>query len=316
MAPSGVSPVSHAVQIARRTRKRQSRRIGSTCKGRTTTACSRREACKLISIVGSEEVRAKEQDVKVVLPTCTSSSLSEAVNDSKNGSLIGGLAVEASDVSNVNAAAEVSEECDNNFCAVLCEVEREVMVDLQVQVASHTPVNKILELELAHVVPHVEDVPIPSFRSFSTKSVRFDLAATIIHEVIPYAEIYGAHPRTFVFDRNFCMIPAARGGFVSAGFNPYSEWEEDTSADFHVDESCVSQEIQEDGGWESWLLQQDDNEDDAEFDKTSDKSVSLGFTNATCLPDLDDALGWETWLEYTLGNTQEQIFCDDDTIVE
>lgn len=45
--------------------------------------------------------------------------------------------------------------------------------------------------------------------------VHFDDRATVVHEVEPYAEIYGRHPRLFVFDRNSEMIPAAPGGFVS-----------------------------------------------------------------------------------------------------
>lgn len=45
------------------------------------------------------------------------------------------------------------------------------------------------------------------------RSVRFDLEATTVHEITPYAEIYGLHPREFVFDRHFFMVPAV--GFVS-----------------------------------------------------------------------------------------------------
>ncbi len=46
------------------------------------------------------------------------------------------------------------------------------------------------------------EVAIPEFPVLQRKCVQFNLAATIIHEVIPYAEIYGAHPRTFVFDKD------------------------------------------------------------------------------------------------------------------
>eukprot|EP00927_Polykrikos_kofoidii_P063490 TRINITY_DN58320_c0_g1_i1.p1 TRINITY_DN58320_c0_g1~~TRINITY_DN58320_c0_g1_i1.p1 ORF type:complete len:131 (-),score=36.04 TRINITY_DN58320_c0_g1_i1:54-404(-) len=38
--------------------------------------------------------------------------------------------------------------------------------------------------------------------------VRFDLDGVSEHEIAPYAEIYGVHPRDFVFDRDFYMVPA------------------------------------------------------------------------------------------------------------
>jgi len=47
------------------------------------------------------------------------------------------------------------------------------------------------------------------------RTVRFDLSSVSVHEVTPYSEIYGMHPRDFVFDRDFYMVPAQ--GFVSLG---------------------------------------------------------------------------------------------------
>jgi hypothetical protein len=49
----------------------------------------------------------------------------------------------------------------------------------------------------------------------SKKRVHFNIASNTVHEITPYAEIYGEHPRTFVFDRDSCRIAAAPGGFVS-----------------------------------------------------------------------------------------------------
>lgn len=40
------------------------------------------------------------------------------------------------------------------------------------------------------------------------RRVKFDLDANSVHEITPYSEIYGVHPRDFVFGRGFCMIPA------------------------------------------------------------------------------------------------------------
>lgn len=56
------------------------------------------------------------------------------------------------------------------------------------------------------------------------KAVWFNLGLNSIHEVIPYMEIYGRHPREFVFGRHSEMLPAGdRFGFVGL--------QEDTSAD-------------------------------------------------------------------------------------
>lgn len=133
-----------------------------------------------------------------------------------------------------------------------------------------------------------------------TKSVHFDFDATIIHEVTPYAEIYGEHPRTFVFDRDFFMVPAARGGFVSANAVRETDAEIEMLLRENNDEHGNSQE---DGGWESWLMEDSSSAHEGElFTKTA-----LGFA---CVP--DDETGWETWLESTLGDIQEQFF--DDTI--
>jgi len=37
--------------------------------------------------------------------------------------------------------------------------------------------------------------------------VQFDDAATTIHEIVPYAEIFGIHPNDFVFDKEYNMLP-------------------------------------------------------------------------------------------------------------
>lgn len=45
-------------------------------------------------------------------------------------------------------------------------------------------------------------------RGRGARHVHFDLSTTIVHEVVPYSETYGLHPREFVFDRDFYMVPA------------------------------------------------------------------------------------------------------------
>jgi len=74
------------------------------------------------------------------------------------------------------------------------------------------------------------------------RHVSFDFEATEVHELIPYSEIYGLHPREFVFDRNFYVIPAPLGNF---GFSDLLasvdevDWPSDDSSD-EAEEFCSS----------------------------------------------------------------------------
>jgi len=62
------------------------------------------------------------------------------------------------------------------------------------------------------------------------RSVSFNLSLNCVHEVIPYMEIYGRHPREFVFGRHSEMLPAGdRFGFV--GLDESSEVEPDVAED-------------------------------------------------------------------------------------
>jgi len=74
--------------------------------------------------------------------------------------------------------------------------------------------------------------------------VRFDLSASTVHEVIPYSEIYGKHPREFVFDRHFSMVPAAGAyGFVGlADTNDGDEEEEDEEVLAEAEVKSMSRE--------------------------------------------------------------------------
>lgn len=56
---------------------------------------------------------------------------------------------------------------------------------------------------------------LPATDRRSRRRVRFDLTDVQAHEVVPYEEIYGLHPREFVFGKGFHMIPAGGDhGFV------------------------------------------------------------------------------------------------------
>lgn len=74
--------------------------------------------------------------------------------------------------------------------------------------ASRACLNNASAVASAHEGLHSsEHVAKPA--SSRTRRVHFDDSATVVHEVEPYAEIYGLHPRLFDFDRNSDMIPIA-----------------------------------------------------------------------------------------------------------
>lgn len=67
--------------------------------------------------------------------------------------------------------------------------------------------------------------PLPLF--CRSRRVKFNEDLNTEHEVTPYAEVYGRHPREFVFDRDFQMVEAAPGGFVSLNATAPGDDEDD-----------------------------------------------------------------------------------------
>jgi hypothetical protein len=64
----------------------------------------------------------------------------------------------------------------------------------------------------------------------------------IVHEIKPYSEIYGLHPREFVFDRNFHMIPALGFVALSAASSEADQEGEDIESDSEDEfEECRGQ---------------------------------------------------------------------------
>jgi len=59
------------------------------------------------------------------------------------------------------------------------------------------------------------------------RRVTFDLEASTEHDVIPYSEVYGLHPRDFVFDRNFAFVPA-EGPFGFVGLPTNDDTDEES----------------------------------------------------------------------------------------
>jgi len=75
--------------------------------------------------------------------------------------------------------------------------------------------------------------------------VRFNLGESSVHEVTPYSEIYGLHPREFVFDRHAYLVPAKGPfGFVGVCSSDHSdeteeEHDEEGSSDSETEELCA-----------------------------------------------------------------------------
>jgi len=85
---------------------------------------------------------------------------------------------------------------------------------------------------------------VPLCTNFSSRRVAFDFDANTIHEITPYSEIYGLHPREFVFDRHFFMVPSSGDhGFCGIGSESDDVDEDDC-------EDCASDlSDDEDGEW-------------------------------------------------------------------
>mmetsp|Transcript_22474 Transcript_22474/g.64615 ORF Transcript_22474/g.64615 Transcript_22474/m.64615 type:complete len:439 (-) Transcript_22474:99-1415(-) len=80
------------------------------------------------------------------------------------------------------------------------------------------------------------------------RGVRFNLRSSTVHEIPAYAEIYGRHPREFVFGRHSDMLPAGdRFGFV--GQQADSDTDDDsTDTDVPSTSEDQSTEFQEHAG--------------------------------------------------------------------
>mmetsp|Transcript_71218 Transcript_71218/g.186728 ORF Transcript_71218/g.186728 Transcript_71218/m.186728 type:complete len:205 (+) Transcript_71218:83-697(+) len=80
------------------------------------------------------------------------------------------------------------------------------------------------------------------------RRVHFSEAQDTVIQVTPYCEVYGIHPRLFVFDRNYYMVPAGgQYGFVDL----LAAAEVDKSLDVEDEATCESDgDDSDDGEWE------------------------------------------------------------------
>lgn len=75
-------------------------------------------------------------------------------------------------------------------------------------------------------------------------SVRFELEDVDVCEVTPYAEVYGEHPRRFVFGRHSEMLSAVFGGFVGRKGNEDLDQGIDAVASVDAQESLSLHNLQ------------------------------------------------------------------------
>lgn len=110
------------------------------------------------------------------------------------------------------------------------------MADLLVQSASSPtallPAEGVPLQDSAGVarVPRVASEQNGCDESVRVRRVGFDLAV-VVHEIQPYAEIYGLHPREFVFGRGFYMIPATHSVFCPEPAALHTADDEDDEAE-------------------------------------------------------------------------------------
>jgi len=80
-----------------------------------------------------------------------------------------------------------------------------------------------------------------SLASPERRRVSFDEDANTVHEITPYSEIYGLHPREFVFGRDFRVLPALGGCCLApAGVPPRTPGRAATDEDDECGESSDS----------------------------------------------------------------------------
>eukprot|EP00928_Gymnodinium_smaydae_P071142 TRINITY_DN54812_c0_g1_i1.p1 TRINITY_DN54812_c0_g1~~TRINITY_DN54812_c0_g1_i1.p1 ORF type:complete len:299 (+),score=62.00 TRINITY_DN54812_c0_g1_i1:61-957(+) len=98
------------------------------------------------------------------------------------------------------------------------------------------------------------------------RRVRFSLSPADVHYVTPYSEVYGVHPREFVFGRNFRVLPSGGAyGFVdaaaaatvaAAAAQGVLSVDEDEDAVCSSDSSSAYESDDaesDDEGWKTWI---------------------------------------------------------------
>merc|ERR1711920_185827 len=99
--------------------------------------------------------------------------------------------------------------------------------------------SKVIGRFLSRVTPTAEVLQLQILPFLHRRCVRFDMDAITVHEIPAYGEIYGAHPRTFVFDGQSRRLPAAPNGFVSLEAVMGEDQDDEDFGDASSDEDVV-----------------------------------------------------------------------------
>jgi len=91
------------------------------------------------------------------------------------------------------------------------------------------------EIEQSSASEEVQESPQPQH----TRRVRFDDAATTVHEIVPCSEIYGVHPREFVFEKDYSMVPAVGFADIATAWKRHQGVADDEDCDNDTDEFAV-----------------------------------------------------------------------------
>jgi len=291
-----MAPCANANRVVRRSRTTRPRRTGATCDGCTAV----QHASRCVAEAKSGETLSK---ATVLADSGRSGRIAAVMSRPKDDDAHDVCELTTGNVAGSRDPAKAPEAVAVAADQEQKDGEKEEVRRLEDEAETEDAYDEdeLEEFEAEEKARKEENLEMPTAECPPScgKRVRFDLSATSVHEVTPYAEIYGAHPRTFVFDVHSEMIPAARGGFVRASVGEVDDADNDDS-----DSS------DEDGGWESWLLEQDQDDSIDERQAEGERRTSILFSRGICVPDVDEETGWESWLDSVLGSTHEQLFYD------
>lgn len=156
-------------------------------------------------------------------------------------------------VLDLNAAHAYGSSVTSSATAALNESSAEVGVETFAAVpfpccieAKEIPLPEA-EMTIKNECEVVVELPSEALQNSSTvdtgvkRRVHMDRAAPTVYEITPYAGIYGLHPREFVFDRHYCMVPANGFNEFAAGFGTEAADEEDDNESDFEDDVCRSE---------------------------------------------------------------------------
>jgi len=155
-----------------------------------------------------------------------------------------------SKVDDPNVAVVDVEAVDANVSSDMVAVALTEQSTSSVELPIEAPMKPERSLPLINLsliaAPSVSQTDIST--SGARRVVHIEPAAPIVHEIPPYAEIYGVHPRDFVFDRHYFMVPASASNPMADAYETEERDEQEDSDSDAEDfvfrgEGCVEYHI-------------------------------------------------------------------------